>query len=98
MRALLASLIMIKGFPMAALHANTRIKPLSSQPERQFILALTMIPFTSISTHILPHFKGLAEAMREDAPYAPYHTGSGRWTRIEDSWAGEQRVGWWAVS
>jgi hypothetical protein len=28
-----------------------------------------------ISTHIMPHFKGLAEAMREDAPYAPYHIG-----------------------
>src|SRR3712207_1004068 len=25
-------------------------------------------------------------------------TGSGRWTRIEASWAGEQRVGWWAMS
>ena len=25
-------------------------------------------------------------------------TGSGRWTRIENSWAGEQRVGWWAMS
>src|SRR4051812_41655813 len=26
------------------------------------------------------------------------NTGSGRWTRIEDSWVGEQRVGWWALS
>src|SRR3954452_12890401 len=23
-----------------------------------------------------------------------YHTGSGRWTRIEDSWVVEQRVAW----
>src|SRR4051812_22510429 len=27
-----------------------------------------------------------------------YHTGSGRWTRIEDSWVVEQRVGWCALS
>ena len=26
------------------------------------------------------------------------HTGSGRWTRIEDSWVVEQRVGWCAMS
>jgi SRSO17 transposase len=25
-------------------------------------------------------------------------TVSGRWTRVEDSWAVAQRVGWWAVS
>ena len=25
-------------------------------------------------------------------------TGSGRWTRTEDSWVVEQRVGWWAMS
>src|SRR4051812_26026359 len=25
------------------------------------------------------------------------HTGSGRWTRIEDSWVVEQRVGWCAM-
>jgi hypothetical protein len=25
-------------------------------------------------------------------------TGSGRWTRIEDSWVVDQRVGWWAMS
>src|SRR4051812_25580592 len=27
----------------------------------------------------------------------PAHTGSGRWTRIEDSWVVEQRVGWCAM-
>src|SRR4051812_46137279 len=27
----------------------------------------------------------------------PGHTGSGRWTRIEDSWVVEQRVGWCAM-
>src|SRR3954468_22301177 len=26
-----------------------------------------------------------------------HHTGSGRWTRIEDSWVVEQRVGWCAM-
>src|SRR3954454_14688132 len=26
-----------------------------------------------------------------------YDTGSGRWTRIEDSWVVEQRVGWCAM-
>src|SRR5215204_3496041 len=33
-----------------------------------------------------------------DAATLRSDTGSGRWTRIEDSWAGEQRVGWWAMS
>src|SRR3954462_2503077 len=32
------------------------------------------------------------------AVLAGSHTGSGRWTRIEDSWVVEQRVGWWAMS
>ena len=31
------------------------------------------------------------------AVLAGSHTGSGRWTRIEDSWVVEQRVGWWAM-
>jgi hypothetical protein len=37
---------------------------------------------------------------RADAGFASpeaYDTGSGRWTRIEDSWAVEQRVGWCAL-
>src|SRR3954470_3081816 len=29
--------------------------------------------------------------------YEVLHTGSGRWTRIEDSWVVEQRVGWCAM-
>ena len=28
----------------------------------------------------------------------PSNTGSGRWTRVEDSWVVEQRVGWCAMS
>ena len=28
----------------------------------------------------------------------PRDTGSGRWTRMEDSWVVEQRVGWCAMS
>src|SRR4051812_4493432 len=37
---------------------------------------------------------------RADAGFASpevYDTGSGRWTRIEDSWVVEQRVGWCAM-
>src|SRR3954453_8935685 len=30
-------------------------------------------------------------------PQLPDDTGSGRWTRIEDSWVVEQRVGWCAM-
>jgi SRSO17 transposase len=34
----------------------------------------------------------------DDAVLVLDETGSGRWTRIEDSWVVDQRVGWWAMS